>query len=219
MEGTPTAEDRRLYSLLDPGQLFTPPEVLSRRCPVPHVPGAYAWYFDEVPPGVPTDGCHTFSGFTLLYVGIAPKAPPTNGRKASATHLQHRIGYHFRGNAEGSTLRLTLGCLLASRLNIQLQRVGSGKTKTFTNPGEQRLDVWMADHARVVWVATDQPWQLEERLIADLSLPLNLAGNSRHPYSKTLKAIRSEAKAKAAMMPIAERGGARRLDAGVPRPT
>jgi hypothetical protein len=157
------------------------------------------------------DGCHTLSGFTLLYVGIAPKAPPVNGKAPSKTSLRQRVTYHLKGNAQGSTLRLTLGCLLANRLGIQLQRVGNGKTRTFTNPGEQRLDAWMADHARVVWVATDQPWQLEEKLITDLSLPLNLAGNSAQPYCKTLKAIRSAAAVKAAMMPIAERGGPRRL--------
>jgi hypothetical protein len=35
------------------------------------------------------------------------------------------IRYHYTGNASGSTLRLTLGCLLAERLGIQLRRVGA----------------------------------------------------------------------------------------------
>jgi len=47
---------------------------------------------------------------------------------------------HFTGNAEGSTLRLTLGCLLSETLNIKLRRVGRGKRHTFTNPGEIILD-------------------------------------------------------------------------------
>ncbi|MBL6082284.1 hypothetical protein JMJ56_30370 [Belnapia sp. T18] len=198
-------------ALLQPPELISQKQIAEKPCPIPKLPGVYALYFDEIPPGVPTDGCVRLSGFTLLYVGIAPKAPPTNGRKASAAHLQQRVTYHFRGNAAGSTLRLTLGCLLADRLGIQLRRVGNGRTRTFTNPGEQRLDAWMADHARVVWVATDRPWQLETELIGDLSLPLNVAGNARHPYCATLKVIRSEAKAAATMMPIAERGGPRRL--------
>ena len=41
----------------------------------------------------------------------------------------NRIRYHFRGNAEGSTLRLTLGCLLIKPLGIELRRVGSGKRR------------------------------------------------------------------------------------------
>jgi hypothetical protein len=42
------------------------------------------------------------------------------------------------GNAEGSTLRLSSGCILAEQLGIQLRRVGSGKRLTF-GTGEQRL--------------------------------------------------------------------------------
>src|SRR5438876_11962976 len=50
--------------------------------------------------------------FTLLYGGIAPKAPPQNGKPASCRTLSHRIRYHLTGNGSCSTLRLTLGCLL-----------------------------------------------------------------------------------------------------------
>jgi GIY-YIG catalytic domain len=45
---------------------------------------------------------------------------------------------HYTGNAEGSTLRKTLGCLLANELGIQLWRVGSGNRMTFIE-GEQAL--------------------------------------------------------------------------------
>jgi hypothetical protein len=69
----------------------------------------YAWYFDVVPPGVPTERRHTTDAGALLYVGIAPKQPPANGRPASRQSLRTRVRYHYRGNAAGSTLRLTLG--------------------------------------------------------------------------------------------------------------
>lgn len=81
---------------------------------------------------------------------------------------------HYGGNGEGSTLRLTLGCLLSDSLNIKLRRVGSGKRRTFTNPGEIILDKWMAMHARVAWAAVEEPWLVEKRLLATTSLPLNL---------------------------------------------
>ena len=81
--------------------------------------------------GVPTANCRFQDGLTLLYTGIAPKAPPQNGRNPSSQSLWDRIRYHYRGNAEGSTLRLTLGCLLAEELGIHLRRVGSGKRLTF----------------------------------------------------------------------------------------
>jgi hypothetical protein len=75
-------------------------------------------------------------------------------------------------------LRLTLGCLLAPRLGFQLRRVGSGRRYTFTNPGEQLLDQWMADHAFVTWAEIDRPWEAEVKLLSSgLRLPLNLAGN------------------------------------------
>ena len=197
---------------LQSAHLFSSAEVLSRPSPVPKAPGVYAWYFDEIPPGVPTEGCHTVGVWTLLYVGIAPKAPPMNGKAASRTHLYQRVRYHLTGNAEGSTLRLTLGCLLGERLGIQLRRVGSGGTKTFTNPGEQRLDAWMAEHARVAWVETAEPWVLEAQLFGTMSLPLNLAGNRRHAFWGTMSEIRTGAVALAMAMAAADRGGPRRAN-------
>ena len=78
-----------------------------------------------MPAGVPAGACVVRDGWTLLYVGISPKASPSNGAPASRQTIQSRIRYHYRGNAEGSTLRLTLGVLLAADLGIELRRVGS----------------------------------------------------------------------------------------------
>lgn len=103
-----------ITQLLMPARPYTREEVLERPSPVLKVPGIYAWYFDELPPGVDVRGCHTIPEGMLLYVGIAPKEPPRNGTRPSTQTLWHRIRYHYRGNAEGSTLRLTLGCHLAS---------------------------------------------------------------------------------------------------------
>lgn len=177
--------------------------VLERPSPVPKVPGIYGWYFDELPPGVDARGCHTIPEGVLLYVGIAPKEPPRNGTRPSTQTLWHRIRYHYRGNAEGSTLRLTLGCHLASALGIALRRVGSGTRLTFTQDGERQINEWMSRHARVTWVQTGSPWLPEAQAIEQLSLPLNLQGNSHHPYYPALKALRAEHKATARTLPIA----------------
>ncbi|PWC26630.1 hypothetical protein [Teichococcus aestuarii] len=40
--------------------------------------------------------------------------------------------------------------------------------------------------------------------------PLNLAGNTHHPFHPALRALRSGAAAQAALLPIAPRGGPRR---------
>ena len=92
------------------------------------------------------------------------------------------IRYHYQGNAEGSTLRLTLGCLLSEELDIELRRVGCGKRMTFAE-GEALLSQWMADNAFVCWQQDDAPWVRERELIKELHLPLNLDGNKSNPFA------------------------------------
>src|SRR5688572_23853962 len=108
-------------SIRTPARLWTRDEMLGTDC-VPRSPGVYGCYFREIPPAVPTEGCIVHDDLTLLYVGIAPKAPTQNGRSPSKATLRSRLRYHMRGNAYGSTLRLTLGCLMSERLGIALQR-------------------------------------------------------------------------------------------------
>jgi len=188
-------------ALLSPARLWGRAEVLVGDCPVPREPGVYAWYFRAIPPGVPTDGCITTGDATLLYVGISPKRPPTNGRPPSRQRLRNRIRYHLRGNAAGSTLRLTLGCLLAEELGLELRRVGSGGRRTFAD-GEPRLSGWMERNALVTWVPHPTPWVLEEVLIGSLALPLNLDGNERHPFHPLLTAARRRARERAERLPV-----------------
>ncbi|MBM2623280.1 hypothetical protein JIG36_48065 [Actinoplanes sp. LDG1-06] len=183
-------------ALLRPERLFTAAEVRERDCPIPKAAGVYAWYFDAPPVPVPVGGCHVVDGWTLLYVGISPKSD------ASRQTIRSRIRYHYRGNAYGSTLRLTLGCLLADEIGIGLRRVGSGTRLTFGADGEARLSAWMAEHARVVWVVTGEPWLLEERLIREQTLPLNLDQNRHSPFHQQLSALRAEQRARARQGPI-----------------
>ncbi|MDB4906275.1 MAG: hypothetical protein JWO05_1059 [Gemmatimonadetes bacterium] len=187
--------------LLAPTTLWSRNEILVQHCPVPKLPGVYAWYFREAPAGVPVDGCIRVRDLTLLYVGISPKRAPTNGKPPSGQRLWHRIRYHLRGNAAGSTLRLTLGCLLAEELRIELRRVGSGSRYTFAE-GEATLTDWMARNARVTWVEHPEPWKLESELIESLILPLNLSENKRHPFHASLSATRRLAREKADRLPI-----------------
>jgi hypothetical protein len=188
-------------------------EVLSRPSPVPLKPGVYAWYFKSVPAQIDATGCYSMAGRTLLYIGISPKAPPANGRPASRSNLRKRIQTHFRGNAEGSTLRKTLGCLIASETGFPLRRVGSGTRQTFTNPGEQALDLWMNENAWVAWLACDKPWEVERDILkSGISLPLNIQGNPCIALTARLRAVRRDAVAAALELPIVtDSGGTRRL--------
>lgn len=178
-------------ALLTPTRLWSRNEILSQKpCPVPAASGVYAWYFKQIPASVPIQDGHKQNGLTLLYVGIAPSRPQ------SSNTLRKRIKNHLRGNAYGSTLRLSLGCLLADELGIQLRRVGSGKRKTF-GPDEAVLSNWMAHNAYVTWTLHPEPWHLEDELIRELSLPLNLRGNERHPFNPKLAAMRKKKKGEA----------------------
>jgi hypothetical protein len=115
------------------------------------------------------------------------------------------------GNAAGSTLRRTLGCLLSEQLGIQLRKVGSGGRYTFTNPGEQVLDAWMKQHAFVTWVETSAPWDLELYLLSSgLRLPLNVDGNPWVEAVALVKAVRLKARQAADQLSVV-------IDSGGPR--
>ncbi len=188
-------------ALIKPSILYSRSAVLTQHCPVPQEPGAYAWFFKKVPHNVPTDGCITKDGMTLLYVGISPDKI---GKPNSTQNLRKRITNHYRGNAEGSTLRRSLGVLLTRQSDFPLRRVGSGSRMTFTHLGEQWLDEWMQNNAFVCWVEHPEPWKLEEELIGTLSVPLNIKGNKDHVFADSLSQLRKDAIKQAKEMPVAK---------------
>uniref|UniRef100_UPI0034D31607 GIY-YIG nuclease family protein n=1 Tax=Enterobacter asburiae TaxID=61645 RepID=UPI0034D31607 len=189
-----------------PEKTYSRTEVMSRPTPVPAVNGVYFWWFKEIPPGVPTEGCITAEGYTLLYVCISPDK---RGKPNSRSNLRKRLKSHYSGNAAGSTLRRTLGVLLSDISHFPLRRVSSGSRMTFTHPGEQWLDLWMEQNARVHWIPIDAPWELEDKLIASVPLPLNIQGNA-HSFKPTLSGMRTQAAAEARLMDIADERDLRR---------
>jgi len=183
-----------LSALTRTAPLHTRSEVLARPSPVPREGGVYGWYFRRAPAAVPLDGCVEREGHALLYVGISPSSP-----KGRAT-LRSRIRQHMRGNARGSTLRFTLGCLLADELGIALHAKGDGRF--WLAEGEARLSDWLEENAAVVWAVHPRPWEVEPDLIRSLSLPLNLQHNA-HPFVKRLRKIRADARERAKVLPAA----------------
>jgi hypothetical protein len=181
-------------AIVRPGKLWTAAESLGRPSPIPALPGVYGWYFDELPGEFAIDGCQSCEGMPLLYVGICPAKPAEGKVSSPGRHLRSRIRSHLRGNSDASTLRFSLGSLLRERLGLRLIPSPSGRLNWGTD-GEGRLSAWMAEHARVVWVATPEPWTLEDHLIKTLDLPLNLKGNLSHPFSPVLSAARASARA------------------------
>lgn len=169
-------------------------QVFADPSPVPEEPGAYGWWFRTIPGSIDTSGCEQRDGLTLLYVGISQGPPPENGRPRTPQNLRKRIGYHFGGggaDADGSTLRKSLGLLLADDLEIELRRIGSGDRMTFAG-GEPVLTRWMDENTSVSWVVHPEPWLLEKELMATLDVPLVVRGNERNAFHPELKRIRRE---------------------------
>jgi hypothetical protein len=179
-----------ISSLTNPSIFYSRSAVLAKPSPIPMESGVYAWFFKEIPGITPTDECVTKDGLTLLYVGISPDKV---GKPNSKQNLRKRITNHYRGNAEGSTLRRSLGILLTDKSDFPLRRVGSGERMTFTHLGEQWLDKWMEENAFVCWVKHDEPWELEDELLGTLSFPLNIKGNRNHLFADELSRLRKEA--------------------------
>ncbi|MGI5370437.1 GIY-YIG nuclease family protein [Streptomyces iakyrus] len=175
-------------ALVSPDRLWPAQEVLARPSPVPATAGVYGWHFDQ-PPHPDLDAGR------LLYVGIAPRHM---ANRTSTQNLRKRVRYHYRGNAAGSTLRFTLGCLLG----LELRRVGSGKRMTFGETGEATLSQWMAENARVCWIERNEPWNLESELISQFDLPLNLDQNRHNAFHSRLKELRAQARKRARDLPI-----------------
>ena len=103
----------------------------------------------------------------------------------------------MQGNAAGSTLRLTLGCLLG----LELRRVGSGTRRTFASR-EADLSAWMEQYAAVCWIETNEPWLVEKTFIASVNLPLNLDQNRGHVFHPALSELRRAAKRRANELPV-----------------
>lgn len=190
-----------LVVLLQPDHLTTRSEVLSRLSPVPAASGVYAWHFDVALPGMPLEDTRETDFGRLLYVGIAPRQPRRSDNRPSNQTLRKRIRNHYRGNASGSTLRLTLGSLLAPELGLQLRRVGRTERLTFGD-GESALSEWMDEHARVCWYVDPEPWLIESKLISELTLPLNLDQNRYSGFHAVLTAARHNQRETARSLPV-----------------
>src|ERR1017187_4832410 len=193
-----------ISKFLHPPHLYSRRELLATPSLVPKAAGVYGWWFRCLPAPIDTSKCANDQGFTLLYTGISPKEPPKNGRPPSKGNLHKRLRQHYVQTAPASTLRRTLGCLLADDLGLQLRRVGAGHRRQLTKfaSDEQALSEWMEENAFVSWVKCKRPWELEYALIRQLDLPLNLLGNSRNRFHPELTGARARCLAQARALPV-----------------
>lgn len=164
------------------------PERLARPASASAAPkekGIYGWWFAPGSLPVPAAPYEKADGFELLYVGIAPSS------STSKSLLRPRLVRHATGDASRSTLRLTLGVLLADELGLAL---GIHKARPNWGPdGEAKLSRWMSEHARIAWAVHPEPWTVENELLVHATLALNIDGRSS-PFASELKDRRTDAR-------------------------
>ena len=150
-------------------ELYSRKQIVANPSLVPERGGFNAWFFKEIPGDAPTEGCFEKDGLALLYVGISPDSP------TSKANLHKRIlNNHCKGTAATSTLRKSLGVLLAQESGYALQKVSATGKTAFSPAGEDWLSDWMDKNAFVCWVEHPKPWTRNEAIIATFSPPLNI---------------------------------------------
>jgi len=160
---------------------------------IPKTKGIYAWYFKHDSLPVPSNSYFKVDDFELLYVGIAGKSPESKG------DLRDRIyNKHINGNAEGSTLRFSLGVLLRRKGSpLELKRKGIIK-KRIKWSNEDYITEWICDNALVAWIEHKRPWKVEESAVKNLGhlLPLNIKHNKENLFAQELNRERESLKNK-----------------------
>lgn len=153
---------------------------------IPASPGVYGIFFDSAQLLLERSGYLEFDsafplnrdGFDLLYVG------------ATASDLRIRALQHLVGDSRSSSLRMTVGALLAEEL--ALDPVGDGSRTYFSfGDGERRLSEWLAANTRLAFWECDTPFVLEKHLLRTYPVPFNISDRKRHPFSKYLMSIRA----------------------------
>lgn len=198
--------------------------------PAPQTAGIYAWYVlwpahsdewpaEAAPPQAPwwvaearTIEAETGEGeWRLIYVGIAPGRAPKEGADPSSSNLRKRLGQHARSKAGSSTLRRTLGALLAQELGLGAKLSERGKVTEFllqdgasadtaggewaVRSGESVLSAWMAEHLRVVVAEDHAPWEIEADVIAELRPTLNSDHQPNAHFRQQTRAAKDALKA------------------------
>lgn len=143
--------------------------------------GMYSWWVDDAGAADLSNGLGCAVSPGLIYAGLA--GATRSGGSSSSNTLWGRIAtMHLGGKHEFSTLRRSLGSILASAYGQPVI-------------DEQQLTRWMHAHLRVVPVRVadvDTLDQLETEALAELDPPLNLAKVDRTPLRRQLSALRKQ---------------------------
>jgi hypothetical protein len=99
---------------------------------------------------------------SLLYVGISP------AHETSRQTIHARvIGNHLSGNVGSSTFRFVLAALLVEALDLHPYLRGTKVALSADDNG--RLSAWQREHLLLTWCARERPWEVESKVIAQLT--------------------------------------------------
>ena len=98
------------------------------------------------------------------------------------------VGNHIGGNTGSSTFRLSLAALLFE--TNEWQPLARGNKTVLSAADNAALRSWQEEKMALTWTEAAEPWAIEAAVVERLSPPLNLAGNSAHPFHEILSAAR-----------------------------
>lgn len=177
---TQQSTDRLVEALGDGSAARTPEDLLAGGGSTLRSPGLYSWWVDADGADDLGRGLGLRVAPGLIYAGLAG-ATRTGGARSSNTLWGRLATMHLGGRHDFSTLRLSLGSVLAE---------GTGTSAI----DEGLLTTWMHEHLRIVAVPVADPDvldDLEDILLRDLDPPLNLAKVPRTELRTRLSRLRS----------------------------
>ena len=163
---------------------------------LPDSSGLYFWYFrhiDELFTERQIEQLYLpkviqYNDYFLLYLGIA-----------EGQSIKERITRKHLKSAHGSTLRHSIGSLLAHKYGVNpFSNVKTGKFAIDEDWGvEKRITEYLEENAKISWIRDEQPKRLETGLLGDyrrLSFPLNINKYPSHQFCMNLKKLRKKYK-------------------------
>ena len=147
-------------------------------------PGMYSWWVDRAGAEDLTVGLGHRVDPGLIYAGLAGATRKKSGKSSTNTVWSRIKTMHLGRNHNLSTLRWSIGSVLAE---------GSGHQGV----DEASLTKWMMEHLRVVTIAGLDPLTLDDvetDVLRSLNPPLNLAKVERTELRTTLSALRKRHK-------------------------
>lgn len=166
--------------LLEVEVAMTPSELRGRASTSFAQPGIYSWWVDSAGASELTRGLGHRVLPGLVYVGIAGGG--TEAAPRTGTLWTRIVTMHLGGNHQFSTLRLTLGAILAAAWGDD-------------QIDERALTEWMYQHLRVLPVEVDDPralQSLEADVLAQLDPALNLNQVGKNPLRGRVSELRKQ---------------------------